>query len=64
MKCSFCGKDESEAKQLIAASDKVAICDECVLLCLETLVYPDEVIELSLDDELEDESEDTSNEGC
>jgi ATP-dependent protease Clp ATPase subunit len=51
MKCSFCKKDESEVYKLIAASEKVAICDQCVLQCLDTLIYPDSVIEIDLDED-------------
>ena len=39
MKCSFCGKPETEAKRLIAANDKTAICDECIMEYLKLLVY-------------------------
>ena len=63
MKCSFCGKDQEEVKKLIAASDKIAICDECVFVCLETLVYPDEMIEIELSDDLT-ENDLQTNEGC
>lgn len=63
MKCSFCGKDQKEVQQLIAASDKIAICDECVMECVHTLVYPDEVIELNLDEDLT-ENDLHANEGC
>jgi len=51
MKCSFCGKKQEEVFKLIAASDKAAICDECVFSCMETLVYPEEVTVLELDDD-------------
>jgi ATP-dependent protease Clp ATPase subunit len=42
MKCSFCGKDHSEAKRFIAASYEIGICDDCVFECMHTLVYFDE----------------------
>ena len=65
MKCSFCGKDQTEVHKLIAASEKVAICDECVMQCLDTLVYPDEVIEINLDDETtEDDANAQTDSGC
>jgi len=32
MKCSFCGKKNTEVKKMIAGTGKVAICDECVKL--------------------------------
>jgi len=31
--CSFCGKQQSQVKRLIAGPDRVFICDECVELC-------------------------------
>lgn len=61
MKCSFCGKDQTEVHKLIAANEKTAICDECVFGCLETLVYPDEdAIEI----DLTEDSDEISNSGC
>lgn len=36
MRCSFCGKDQSEIQRLIAGPG-VFICDECVLLCEQVL---------------------------
>jgi len=36
MTCSFCGKHESDVKQLIAGPD-VSICNECVILCVKIL---------------------------
>ena len=35
--CSFCGKTEHEVKLLITGP-KVAICNECVLLCHEIVL--------------------------
>ena len=35
--CSFCGKDKSKVKKLIAGPDGVFICDECVELCRDML---------------------------
>ncbi len=35
--CSFCGKEKSKTKKLIAGPDGVAICDECVELCRDML---------------------------
>ena len=35
--CSFCGREESEAKRLIAGDDDVHICDECIRLGAEIL---------------------------
>lgn len=31
--CSFCGKNERDARQLIAGPDGICICDDCVQLC-------------------------------
>ncbi len=31
--CSFCGKQQTQVKRLIAGPDRVFICDECVELC-------------------------------
>jgi ATP-dependent Clp protease ATP-binding subunit ClpX len=31
--CSFCGKSEKDARNLIAGPDGICICDECVQLC-------------------------------
>ncbi|HEY66386.1 MAG TPA: ATP-dependent Clp protease ATP-binding subunit ClpX [Caldilineae bacterium] len=36
-RCSFCHRSEDEVRRLIAGSDKVFICDECVELCREIL---------------------------
>ncbi len=36
VKCSFCGKSNSQVEKLIAGPD-VYICDECVGLCLDIL---------------------------
>ena len=35
--CSFCGKQQAEAKRLIAARNKVFICDECIEICNEIM---------------------------
>jgi len=37
LRCSFCGKSQSEVKKLIAGP-KVYICDECIDLCNEIIV--------------------------
>jgi ATP-dependent Clp protease ATP-binding subunit ClpX len=42
LRCSFCGKDQREARKLIAGPAGVTICDECVVLCTE-LADEDEV---------------------
>lgn len=35
--CSFCGKEKSNVKKLIAGPDGVFICDECVELCRDMM---------------------------
>jgi ATP-dependent Clp protease ATP-binding subunit ClpX len=35
--CSFCGKDKSVVRRLIAGPSGVYICNECVELCNEIL---------------------------
>ncbi len=35
--CSFCGKPESQVKQLIMQDD-VCICDECIAACNDVIV--------------------------
>lgn len=60
MKCSFCGKDQEEVHKLIVASEKLAICDECVFSCLDSLVYQDNIpIDLTEEDDNE-----ITNSGC
>ncbi len=49
--CSFCGKEKSKVKKLIAGPDGVFICDECVELCRDMLAKipsgaPQEQVEL------------------
>jgi ATP-dependent Clp protease ATP-binding subunit ClpX len=34
--CSFCGKSQKQVRKMIAGP-KVAICDECVDLCVEIM---------------------------
>ena len=36
-RCSFCYRDQSQVRRLIAGPDGVYICDECVALCQEVL---------------------------
>ena len=33
--CSFCGETQDQVKKLIAGSNNVFICDECIQLCQE-----------------------------
>lgn len=37
VRCSFCGKTQDQVKKLIAGSNNVFICDECIELCAEIL---------------------------
>ena len=37
IKCSFCGKRQSQVKKLIAGPSGVYICDECVDICSDIL---------------------------
>ncbi|MBR3646700.1 MAG: ATP-dependent Clp protease ATP-binding subunit ClpX [Lachnospiraceae bacterium] len=40
-RCSFCGKNQTQVKKLIAGPDNTFICDECVEICAE--IIEDEV---------------------
>ena len=35
--CSFCSKSQTEVKRLIAGSEQVYICDECVAVCTQII---------------------------
>ncbi|MBQ4155684.1 MAG: ATP-dependent Clp protease ATP-binding subunit ClpX, partial [Clostridia bacterium] len=35
--CSFCGKDESQVRQIVRAPNDVCICDECIKLCNQVI---------------------------
>lgn len=35
--CSFCGKSQEDVEIIIAANDKLSICNECVDVCVETI---------------------------
>jgi len=37
LECSFCGKNNEEVKNLVVGP-QVAICSECVILCVELLM--------------------------
>lgn len=37
VRCSFCGKTQEQVRKLIAGSNNVYICDECIDLCAEIL---------------------------
>ncbi|MCI8830542.1 MAG: ATP-dependent Clp protease ATP-binding subunit ClpX [Lachnospiraceae bacterium] len=53
IRCSFCGKTQDQVRKLIAGSNNVFICDECIELC-------GEILEEELGDEL-DSSQDLGN---
>lgn len=57
--CSFCGSKKDEVKDLIVAIDNVAICDECVMNCLDILVYGPPELKF---DSVETDKNKTSNE--
>lgn len=40
-KCSFCGKNNNQVKHMVAGPG-VSICNECVLLCIETIFDRDQ----------------------
>ena len=52
VRCSFCGKTQDQVRKLIAGSNNVFICDECIELCGEILA-----------EELEEEEENGNEEG-
>ncbi len=59
-RCSFCGKEKSKVKKLIAGPEGIFICDECVELCrdmIEKAPYsaPTEKVELKKPSEIKDE---------
>lgn len=56
--CSFCGKSNTEVQRVLTVDKKVAICDECILICLQTLIYDEPDVETIIEEEvivLEDE---------
>ena len=36
--CSFCGKDNTQVKRTVIAPNNVNICNECVLVCADTMM--------------------------
>ena len=38
LNCSFCGKNHTQVKKTVIASNNVNICNECVLLCVDIMV--------------------------
>lgn len=52
LNCDFCGKSQKDVKRIIAGRNGVAICDSCVIECVQALV--DNNLELmSKEDELQ-----------
>ena len=49
VRCSFCGKTQDQVRKLIAGSNNVFICDECIDLCAE-------ILEEEFDDQDEEET--------
>ena len=39
--CSFCGKNHTQVKKTVAASNNINICNECVLLCVDIMISSD-----------------------
>jgi len=39
--CSFCGKSQGLVEKLVAASPGIAICNECIELCVEIIKEED-----------------------
>jgi ATP-dependent protease Clp ATPase subunit len=65
MKCSFCGGEDHEVEKLIAADDKIAICDSCVFESMKILVYGEDMIQIDLSDDLtEGDLDAQASEGC
>ncbi len=59
-RCSFCGKEKSKVKKLIAGPEGIFICDECVEVCRDMLEKapssaPSEKIELKKPSEIKEE---------
>lgn len=52
--CSFCGISHQEAHHIVASPKGVAICDECVMNCLNVIIYgydDDEQLEFELEED-------------
>ena len=47
--CSFCGKSDTQVKELISGGDNVHICDECIRSCTEMLAQ--QAVETEMDSE-------------
>lgn len=37
LKCSFCGKEQSQVAQLVRGPNNVAVCNECAQVVLDTV---------------------------
>lgn len=58
VRCSFCGKSEPEVKKIIAGTNGVCICDECISVCND--IIEEEIYEGD-DEKSKDEDEYTIN---
>ena len=36
--CSFCNLPQTQVKKLVFKNDTAAICDECVIVCLQVML--------------------------
>jgi ATP-dependent Clp protease ATP-binding subunit ClpX len=48
--CSFCGKSKEEVEKLIVGGDDVAVCNECVDLCVSILKDDNKIKKFPSDD--------------
>ncbi|WP_089926422.1 ClpX C4-type zinc finger protein [Caulobacter sp. UNC279MFTsu5.1] len=46
--CSFCRRDSTEAAKMVASHD-VAICDDCIGVCLGTLATDPDLFEATIE---------------
>ncbi len=38
LKCSFCEKPHAQVKKMVYKNETTAICDECVIVCLQVML--------------------------
>lgn len=69
--CSFCGAERDEVEFLFDSDNGAMICDECVMNCVNVMIYgPEAVMEIEIDcedlelDPEEKDAEIQSNSGC
>jgi len=63
-KCTFCGALPDEVEKLFDSGNKAMICDECVMNCLNIMVYGEQTFEIDLGEMEEGDIDEVSNEGC